>query len=70
MQTQTGLSLALYWNYEYNVDISNRTGKENGRWDDHGTGTEYSFSPANFEKGRIYLSYLKAHNDAWDAKNA
>lgn len=69
LQTQTGLSLALYWNYEYDAVISNVNGVENGRWDDKGSGTEYSFS-TNWEKGRICLAALKEHNDAWDVQNA
>ena len=69
-QVSTGLPLILYWNYEYGVDISNRAGKPNGNWNDRGTGTEYSWNTANFEKARIILAAVKAHNDAWDAANA
>ena len=79
------MPLILYWNYEYNVNITrigddvywgkNYLTNDNPNDDyltfnDHGTGTEYSMSLKNWEKARRVFAEVKKVNDDWDAKNA
>ena len=84
-QQETGMPLILYWNYEYNVNVTrigddvywgkNYLTNDNPNDDyltfsDHGTGTEYSMSLKNWEKARRVFAEVKKVNDDWDAKNA